>query len=116
MGAFREPLPDDTYLMLMGFFPDVKIGWNHLISVPASGWSRQNPHFDGIKYSGQLSQNPYNPFNVGKENFFPKEAKEVSLFAWKPDYALTNWQRPSPPVDLLRLKKEEEKRLKEEAD
>jgi len=71
MAHVRPPLEDDQFKMLMQY-DETKMSslWTVLTMTPVSGWSKDNPFFDGIKYMGNLMQNPYNYFNIGTENFF----------------------------------------------
>lgn len=67
LGAAREPFQDEEYLLIMGYFS--VLPFDILVMVPMTGWSRANPYFDGLKYCGNIAQNPYNVLNVGIDNF-----------------------------------------------
>lgn len=71
LGKARDPIADELWMKLMGYSDP--IGWDVLIYVPLTGWSKTNAYFDGIKYNALTMQNPYNVLNCYTDDF------------WKPD-------------------------------
>lgn len=55
----------------MGLFGELP--FDVLVLVPMTRWSRRNAYFDGLKYCGPVSSNPYNVLNLGIDNFMVDE-------------------------------------------
>ena len=71
MAEAREPMADETYNRMTGLLG--KIDYDVLLYTPFTGWSQQNTHFDGIKYCGPISMNPFNPLNMDDDTIWQKE-------------------------------------------
>lgn len=70
-------MEDALYLKLLGATGE--FGVNEMIYVPATGWSKQNAYFDGLKYCGPVMQNPYNALNVDKKEFHLYKQPKLSI-------------------------------------
>ena len=70
MSEAREPMSDELWNRLNGIEGELNV--EVLVYVPDSGWSLQNPHFDGVKYCAPVMQQPYNVFNFDGPSLWPK--------------------------------------------
>ena len=97
MAEAREPMTDEVWRRLNGL--DGEIDVEVLVYVPASGWSLQNPYFDGVKYCAPVMQQPYNVFNFDGPSLWPKPAPPPEQQGEQPAAADTgtNSEEPQPP-------------------